>query len=157
MTLVSRALAMVTLAAGLLAGGSVMAQYTGGPDSTGLRDRTGGNGVTMHDAVGAAILSDVAAQRQAEREARRQPYGSPSGYASSGGIIRTTKGARLACGREAAGELGPGGRVAGIPAVRTMASGWEVAGDVRIGKAGALVPFICSVREGAVTGVVLQR
>ncbi|WP_240334261.1 hypothetical protein [Sphingobium estronivorans] len=105
----------------------------------------------LHRAADAAIVSDVARNRQADRDAQRQPYASP-GY----GRIHTAAAARNACIAKAREEAGPGSRVIGRPFASTMATGWEVEGEV--GPAGGQrpVPFVCSVRNGSVSGIMLR-
>ena len=93
----------------------------------------------------------IARDRQAERDARRQPYVSP-GY----GPIRTATAARNACAAKAREEAGPGARILGRIAASTMSTGWEVEGEVRPSGDSGAVPFVCSVRNGSVSGVLLQ-
>ncbi len=62
----------------------------------------------LRRATDAAIASDIARDRQAERDARRQPYVSP-GY----GPIQTATAARNACAAKAREEAGPGAKVLG--------------------------------------------
>lgn len=101
-------------------------------------------------ATDAAIMSDIARDRQAERDAKRTPYASP-GY----GHISTTTAARNACSAKAREEAGPGSTIIGKPVARTMSTGWEVEGTVKP-HGDASVPFICSVRNGSVSGILLQ-
>ncbi|MEJ7927712.1 hypothetical protein WG908_13225 [Sphingobium sp. AN641] len=101
-------------------------------------------------AVDAAIISDIAKDRQAERDARRAPYASP-GY----GSIRTAQAAREACGAEARRDVGGGAKLLGAPVARTMSTGWEVEGDLDVGDGKGALPFVCSVRNGSVSGVLL--
>lgn len=110
----------------------------------------GGNGVSYHDAVNAAILSDVSRDRDAEREAKRQPYATP-GY----GPIHTAKGARDACSSKALEQVGGHAKIIGVPLASTMSTGWEVEGKIDGGEDGS-IPFVCSVRNGSVSGVLLQ-
>ena len=105
----------------------------------------------LHRAADAAIASDIARDRQAERDARRQPYVSP-GY----GPIRTATAARNACAAKAREEAGPGARILGRIAASTMSTGWEVEGEVRPSGDSGAVPFVCSVRNGSVSGILLQ-
>ncbi|WP_218036400.1 hypothetical protein [Sphingobium sp. EM0848] len=105
----------------------------------------------LHRAADAAIVSDVARDRQAERDAKRQPYTSP-GY----GPIHTAAAARNACIAKAQEEAGPGTRVLGRPFASTMATGWEVEGQVGPFGDRRSVPFVCSVRNGSVSGIMLQ-
>lgn len=105
----------------------------------------------LRRAADAAILSDLARERQADREARRQPYASP-GH----GPIASATGARRACAGEAVAEAGRGAKIVGTPRVSTMATGWEVEGGVDPGDGHGTVPFVCSVRNGSVSGIKLQ-
>ncbi|WP_375196405.1 hypothetical protein [Sphingobium sp.] len=105
----------------------------------------------LHRAVDAAIVSDIARDRQAERDARRQPYASP-GY----GRIETATAARNACAAKAREEAGPGTKVLGRIAASTMSTGWEVEGEVGPFDGRRSVPFVCSVRNGSVSGIMLQ-
>ncbi|BAV66171.1 hypothetical protein [Sphingobium cloacae] len=126
---------ITALTVGLMAGPGAFAQSHG----------------DLHRAVDAAILSDVAADRQAEREAKRQPYASPGGY----GSIATAGAARDACSEKALAQAGMGARILGTPSASTMSTGWEVEGMV--GSTSDSVPFVCSVRNGSVTGILLRR
>lgn len=107
----------------------------------------GGSGVDLDTAVDAAILSSVARDREAERNARNQPYASP-GY----GPIASAASAAEACGRSALDEVAPGAKLSVPPRARTMSTGWEVEGLIATGGSGT-VPFICSVRNGSVSGI----
>lgn len=107
--------------------------------------------VDPHDVIGAAIASDIAADRQAEREAKRTPYASP-GH----GPIASAAAARDACAAKALYQAGPGGKLIGRPRADTMATGWEVEGEIGFPDGGG-VPFVCSVRNGSVSGVLLRR
>lgn len=106
------------------------------------------SGRELRRAADAAIVSDVARERQAERDARRQPYASP-GF----GRIATATAARQACAAKAREEAGRGSAVIGRPFASTMSTGWEVEG--RVGPYGdqRSVPFVCSVRNGSVSGI----
>ena len=105
----------------------------------------------LRRATDAAIASDIARDRQAERDAKRQPYASP-GYDR----IATANGARLACAAKAREEAGRGAAVIGRPFASTMSTGWEVEG--RVGPYGdqRSIPFVCSVRNGSVSGIRLD-
>ena len=105
----------------------------------------------LRRAANAAIASDIARDRQAERDAQRQPYASP-GY----GRIATANAARQACAAKAREEAGRGAAVIGRPFASTMSTGWEVEG--RVGPYGdqRSVPFVCSVRNGSVSGIRLD-
>ena len=105
----------------------------------------------LRRAADAAIVSDIVRDRQAERDAKRQPYASPI-Y----GSIRSTTAARDACAAKAREEAGASARILGRVNARSMATGWEVEGEV--GPAGdqRSVPFICSVRNGSVSGILLD-
>ncbi|WP_313808585.1 hypothetical protein [Sphingobium sp.] len=107
----------------------------------------------LHRAADAAIAiaSDIARDRQAERDARRQPY-APPGY----GPIRTATAARNACAAKAREEAGPGTKILGRIAASTMSTGWEVEGAVGPFDGQRSVPFVCSVRNGSVSGIMLQ-
>lgn len=105
----------------------------------------------LHRAVGAAILSDAARDRQAANDAARQPYASP-GY----GPIHTAAAARDACADKAREEAGPGARVLGRIIASTMSTGWEVNGEVGPFEDRRAIPFVCSVRNGSVSGILLQ-
>ncbi|CAM8642936.1 MULTISPECIES: hypothetical protein [Sphingobium] len=107
--------------------------------------------IDPHHVIGAAIASDIARDRQAERDARRTPYASP-GY----GAIATAAAARDACAAKALYQAGPDGKLIGRPRASTMATGWEVEGEIGFAEGGA-APFVCSVRNGSVSGVLLQR
>ncbi|MBH1999103.1 MAG: hypothetical protein I8H96_08160 [Sphingomonadaceae bacterium] len=107
--------------------------------------------IDLHQAVGAAILSDASRDRQAEREARRQPYISPV-Y----GNITTANGARNACIAKAREQAGPGAKLIGQPIASTMSTGWEVEGTIAP-SGGESIPFVCSVRNGSVSAILLQR
>ena len=105
----------------------------------------------LRRATNAAIASDIARDRQAERDARRQHYASP-GY----GRITSAAGARTACAAKARQEAGPRTAIIGRPVASSMSTGWEVEGEV--GPYGDLrsVPFVCSVRNGSVSGILLK-
>ncbi len=109
------------------------------------------DGVPLHRAVDAAILSDVARDRQAEREARRQPYAAP-GY----GPIASAAQASDACAETALYQAGSGARILGRPSARTMSTGWEVEGELAHAGESSPVPFVCSVRNGSVSGILLK-
>lgn len=108
-------------------------------------------GRELRRAADAAIVSDIARDRQAEHDARRQPYGSP-GY----GNIRTANGARTACAAKAREEAGHHSMIIGRLVASTMSTGWEVEGQVRSHGERGSVPFVCSVRNGSVSGVLLN-
>lgn len=105
----------------------------------------------LHRATDAAIMSDIARDRQAERDAQRAPYASP-GY----GRISTATAARNACGAKAREEGGRGSAIIGRPVARTMSTGWEVEGTIGPVDGMASVPFVCSVRNGSVSGILLR-
>jgi len=105
----------------------------------------------LHRAADAAIASDIARDRQAERDAKRRPYASP-GY----GAIHTATAARNACAAKAREEAGPGTKILGRIAASTMSTGWEVEGEVGPFGNQRSVPFVCSVRNGSVSGIMLQ-
>lgn len=108
-------------------------------------------GRELRRAADAAIVSDIARDRQAERDARRQPYASP-GY----GNIRTANGARAACAAKAREEAGRHSMIIGKLVASTMSTGWEVEGQIRPHGEQGSVPFVCSVRNGLVSGVLLN-
>lgn len=105
----------------------------------------------LHRAAGAAIASDIARDRQAERDAKRQPYASP-GH----GPIHSAAAARNACAAKARQEAGPGTRILGRILASTMSTGWEVEGAVGPFDGRRSVPFVCSIRNGSVSGILLQ-
>jgi hypothetical protein len=122
------------------------AQYgNGGPS------RNGGSGIGTRDAVNAAILNDVSRDRQADRDARQQPYATP-GY----GPIASAKAARDACAKDALEEAGPSSKLSGVPRASTMSTGWEVEGWIKPADGGDQFSFVCSVRNGSVSGVTLR-
>lgn len=99
--------------------------------------------------VGVAVL-DSPSERQAQRDANRFPYASP--YR---GDIATGAVAAKACGHKAAWQAGPGASVIGNPSAQTMSTGWEVYGEVGF-KGEPSIPFVCSVRNGSVSGILLR-
>ena len=105
----------------------------------------------LRRAADAAIISDIARDRQAERDAKRQPYGSP-GY----GPISSARAASSACAAKAREEAGPGAVVIGRPRVSSMSTGWEVEGQVGPYEDLRSVPFVCSVRNGSVSGILID-
>ncbi len=108
-------------------------------------------GIYPRDVIGAAIASDIARDRQAERDARRAPYASP-GY----GPIASAAAARDACAAKALYQAGADSKLIGRPRASSMATGWEVEGEIGFADGGA-IPFVCSVRNGSVSGLLLQR
>ncbi|OYW88324.1 MAG: hypothetical protein B7Z20_02850 [Sphingobium sp. 32-64-5] len=109
-------------------------------------------GIDLHSAVAGAILNDASKDRQADRDASRWPYASP-GY----GPISSAAQARDACAAEIMAEVGAGSAIIGTPSARTMSTGWEVEGHVRPTGDEAALPFVCSVRNGSVSGTLVQR
>lgn len=107
--------------------------------------------IPPRDVIGAAIISDIARDRQAERDAKRQPYATP-GY----GPIASAKAAGDACSIKARQQAGPNAALVGRPMISNMATGWEVEGKIGLTDGGT-IPFICSVRNGSVTGIVLRQ
>jgi hypothetical protein len=99
--------------------------------------------------VGAAIVSDIVANRQAQRDARQTPYAAP-GYGSI-----ATAAARDACSQKALYQAGPASRLIGAAHASSMSTGWEVEGAVS--SADGDIPFVCSVRNGSVSGVLLRK
>jgi hypothetical protein len=114
--------------------------------------QTGYDRRTYNRAVDAAILSDISRDRQAERDARRTPYATP-GY----GPIASARAARDACGAEARHDAGRGAKLLGVPVARTMSTGWEVEGELEVGDGKGPLPFVCSVRNGSGSGVLLRE
>ncbi|MCI4588676.1 hypothetical protein MOK15_00945 [Sphingobium sp. BYY-5] len=102
------------------------------------------------EVVAAAIVGDIVRDRQAEREARRTPYASP-GY----GSIASAEAARDACAAKALYQAGPASRLIGPAHASTMSTGWEVEGTVT--SQNGDIPFVCSVRNGSVSGVLLRQ
>lgn len=100
--------------------------------------------------VHAIIVGDSPADRQAQRDARQTPYASP-GY----GSIHTAAAARDACAEKALYQAGPTSRLIGQARASSMSTGWEVEGVV--GSGDGDIPFVCSVRNGSVSGVLLRR
>lgn len=109
------------------------------------------SGRELRRAADAAIVSDIARERQTERDAKRQPYGSP-GY----GRITSANGARNACAAKAREEAGRGSAIIGRPRASSMSTGWEVEGEVGPYDDLRSVPFVCSVRNGSVSGILLD-
>jgi hypothetical protein len=109
------------------------------------------SGRELRRAADAAIVSDIARERQAERDARRQPYASPGS-----GRITTAAAARNACAAKAREEAGRGAAVIGRLRASTMSTGWEVEGQVGPIEDHRSVPFVCSVRNGSVSGILLN-
>jgi len=106
--------------------------------------------VVPRHVVGAAIVSDIVADRQAQRDARQTPYASP-GY----GSIDTAAAARDACSEKALYQAGPASRLIGPARANSMSTGWEVEGAVS--SADGDIPFVCSVRNGSVSGILLRK
>jgi hypothetical protein len=113
--------------------------------------QTGYDGRSLNRAVDAAILSDISKDRQAERDAKRWPYATP-GY----GPIATAGAARDACGASARDQAGRGAKLIGVPSAHSMSTGWEVEGRLDVGDGNGPLPFVCSVRNGSVSGVLLR-
>ena len=105
----------------------------------------------LHRAADAAIASEIVQDRQAERDAKREPYASP-GY----GSIHSIAAARSACAAKARQEAGPGARISGRVDARSMSTGWEVEGNVGLASERHSIPFVCSVRNGSVSGIILD-
>ena len=101
-------------------------------------------------AITAAIASDIIRDRQAERDARRQPY-----LSTDSGPIASAAQASDACAADALYQAGPAARLIGRPHAGTMSTGWEVEG--MIASPDGDIPFVCSVRNGSVSGVMLRR
>lgn len=99
--------------------------------------------------ISAIIVGDSIADRQAQRDARQTPYAAP-GY----GSISTAAAARDACAEKALYQAGPSSRLIGPARASTMSTGWEVEGVV--GTTDGDMPFVCSVRNGSVSGILLK-
>lgn len=99
--------------------------------------------------VSAIIVGDSIADRQAQRDARQTPYAAP-GY----GPIDTAAAARDACAEKALYQAGPASRLIGPARASSMSTGWEVEGVV--GSADGDIPFVCSVRNGSVSGILFR-
>lgn len=108
--------------------------------------------VDLHSAIAASVLDDMMRERRAEREAKRQPYAS-----TDYGSIATAEQARSACEQEILVEVGDDARIAETPSARSMSTGWEVEGMVAPGDSSGPFPFVCSVRNGLVSGTLLNR
>lgn len=106
--------------------------------------------ISPRQAIGAAIVSDIVRDRQADRDARRTPYAS-SGY----GSIESAAQAQDACSAKALYQAGAASRLIGQARASTMATGWEVEGAIT--SPDGDIPFVCSVRNGSVSGVLLRR
>lgn len=100
--------------------------------------------------VHAIIVGDSIADRQAQRDARQTPYAAP-GY----GPIDTAAAARDACAEKALYQAGPAFKLTGPARASTMSTGWEVEGVLGSGEGD--IPFVCSVRNGSVSGVLLRQ
>ena len=109
-------------------------------------------GIDLHSAIAASVLDDMIRERRAEREAKRQPYASPA-Y----GPIATAEEARSACEQEILAEVGNGASITGTSSASSMSSGWEVEGRVASGDDSGSFPFVCSVRNGLVSGTLINR
>jgi len=107
--------------------------------------------IPPRDVIGAAIVSDIAKDRQAEREAKRQPYATP-GY----GPIASAKAGGEACAAKARQQAGSNAALVGRPVTSSMSTGWEVEGQIGLTDGGT-IPFICSIRNGSVTGILLRQ
>lgn len=107
---------------------------------------TGANAqiVTPRDVGAAVILNRSDAAR------RPEPYASPGQ-----GSIASAAAARDACTGKALYQAGAGARLIGSAHASSMSTGWEVEGVITV--AGQDVPFVCSVRNGSVSGVLLRR
>jgi hypothetical protein len=107
-------------------------------------------GIHPHDVLTAAIVSDIVRDRQEERDARRAPY-----LAQGYGPIATASAARDACATKALYQAGPDAKLIGHAHASTMSTGWEVEGAIAVPEGD--IPFVCSVRNGSVSGVLLRR
>lgn len=99
--------------------------------------------------IRAIILDDIIGQEQARRDAARYPYAS-AGY----GPIADIRTARDACAADVLNQLGQGVSLSGVPQARPMATGWEVEGGLTGTSQGD--SFVCSVRNGSVSGVIIR-
>lgn len=99
--------------------------------------------------IRAIILGDIAGEREAERDAKRFPYAS-KGY----GPIKTARAARDACAADVLNQIGRGARLASVPVAHPMSTGWEVEGAIDPRDGGSA--FVCSVRNGSVSGVLIR-
>lgn len=109
------------------------------------------NRVTVGDVIVGSILSDWARDRQAIRDARQYPY-----MSHERGSIASATEAQSACSSEIVAEVGDGAAIIGTPSAVTMSTGWEVKGHVSPAGQDAL-PFVCSVRNGLVSGTLIRR
>lgn len=105
--------------------------------------------------VDAVILHDLSEHERERRDAQRRAYAGPD--AGAIGTIHTAPQARKACANEALAEAGAGVKIVGKTVARTMSTGWEVEGGLDAGVVGGPTSFVCSVRNGSVTGVLLRR
>lgn len=109
-------------------------------------------GIDLHNAIAASVLDDITRERREEREAKRWPYAS-----SDRGSIATADQARSACMEEILAEVGGDATISGTPSARTMSTGWEVEGTVAPGDSSGPFSFVCSVRNGLVSGTLVNR
>ncbi len=109
-------------------------------------------GIDLRSAVAASIVHDIMKDKQAERDARRQPY-----MSWEQGPIASAEEARHACVTEILAEAGHGAAIAGSPSAHSMSTGWEVEGDIMPPDGGEALPFVCSVRNGLVSGTLIRR
>ncbi|MPT48212.1 MAG: hypothetical protein E2598_07290 [Sphingobium sp.] len=107
--------------------------------------------VTIGDVIVGSILSDMAHDRQAVRDARQWPY-----MSNEKGSIASAAEAQSVCSDEIVAEAGNGAAIIGTPSTRTMATGWEVEGQISIPGDEAR-SFACSVRNGLVSGTLIRR
>lgn len=96
------------------------------------------------------IIVDDYYARQAYRDARRQPY-----LPNDHGSIASAQEAADACSEKALYQAGPASKLTGPAHASTMSTGWEVEG--MIAAADGEIPFVCSVRNGLVSGLMLRK
>ncbi|MGE4322335.1 MAG: hypothetical protein AB7E60_04840 [Sphingobium sp.] len=99
------------------------------------------------------VILDSPDARQAQGEARQRPYFPPVGNPT----IFSAAAARDACAEKALDQAGTGAQLLGQPSAQTMSTGWEVHGQVGFPGDGGSVPFVCSVRNGSVSGILLDQ
>ena len=110
------------------------------------------DGIDLRSAVAASIVHDIMKDKQAERDVSRQPY-----MSWDHGTIASGKEARRACVTEILAEAGKGAAIVGSPSAHSMSTGWEVEGNITPPDGGEALPFVCSVRNGLVSGTLIRR
>ncbi len=96
------------------------------------------------------IIVDDYYARQAYRDARRKPY-----LPNDHGSIASAQEAADACSEKALYQAGPAAKLTGPAHASTMSTGWEVEGLITA--ADSEIPFVCSVRNGLVSGLMLRK